>query len=294
MQLDRAVSRLRPASSLRPASARLALLPVPEFYTVEKSNRCVACGEEGHFLRYRVVPSCYRRAMPVRLKSHRSHDVVLLCVACHELAHKVGAAAASMAQNAMHAQPLWHPCRCHAAAHGRACRCSNPVAGRRQGQIPASAGAGRAPAAAPAAQDTPRRGRGQDRLQRSGCHRQRRGCGGAGLRAASYERAALGAGAAEVQPPDAGEEAQASGVGWGRGAGSSEEWAQQCISLWSRKLLNRRHVPPAMAAAGTSKTKCAATSVVSLPPLRQRQRQGSSPTRAARPLVQQHRRRAAS
>jgi hypothetical protein len=37
--------------------------------------------------RYRVVPACYRRAMPVRLKSHRSHDVVLLCVTCHEAAH---------------------------------------------------------------------------------------------------------------------------------------------------------------------------------------------------------------
>lgn len=29
---------------------------------------------------YRVVPACYRRAMPVSLKSHRSHDIVLLCV----------------------------------------------------------------------------------------------------------------------------------------------------------------------------------------------------------------------
>ncbi|PRW59440.1 DNA damage checkpoint isoform A [Chlorella sorokiniana] len=58
-----------------------------EFYSVKKSNQCVACGEQGHYLRYRVVPSCYRRAMPVRLKSHRSHDIVLLCVSCHELAH---------------------------------------------------------------------------------------------------------------------------------------------------------------------------------------------------------------
>ncbi len=106
---------------------------------VKKSNQCVACGELGHYLRYRVVPSCYRRAMPVRLKSHRrcagdeavrcamcciecctlscphswtclttalphdshlaspprapcSHDIVLLCVSCHELAHAVRAA----------------------------------------------------------------------------------------------------------------------------------------------------------------------------------------------------------
>lgn len=35
-----------------------------------------------------VVPACYRRAFPVHLKSHRSHDVVLLCFDCHEVASK--------------------------------------------------------------------------------------------------------------------------------------------------------------------------------------------------------------
>ena len=33
-----------------------------------------------------VVPACYRRYFPVHLKSHRSHDIVLLCVDCHERA----------------------------------------------------------------------------------------------------------------------------------------------------------------------------------------------------------------
>ena len=56
------------------------------FYTAAKSNACVACGAESNFLRYRVVPNCYRRALPVCMKSHRSHDVVLLCWACHETA----------------------------------------------------------------------------------------------------------------------------------------------------------------------------------------------------------------
>ncbi|KAK9816641.1 hypothetical protein WJX72_003201 [[Myrmecia] bisecta] len=56
------------------------------FYAQSKINRCVGCGEEGHYLRYRVVPSCYRRNFPVYLKSHRSHDIVLLCVDCHERA----------------------------------------------------------------------------------------------------------------------------------------------------------------------------------------------------------------
>lgn len=61
------------------------------FYTAAKHNRCVACGEGSHWLRYRIVPSCYRRALPVHMKSHRSHDIVLLCVTCHELAQVAAA-----------------------------------------------------------------------------------------------------------------------------------------------------------------------------------------------------------
>ena len=30
------------------------------FYALSRENHCVACGERGHFLRYRLVPSCYR------------------------------------------------------------------------------------------------------------------------------------------------------------------------------------------------------------------------------------------
>ncbi|KAL2634406.1 hypothetical protein R1flu_005885 [Riccia fluitans] len=59
-----------------------------EFYIQSKSNRCVGCGESSHYLRYRVIPSCYRQHFPEYLKSHRSHDIVLLCVDCHEAAHK--------------------------------------------------------------------------------------------------------------------------------------------------------------------------------------------------------------
>lgn len=54
--------------------------------------RCVACGDDSHYLRYKVVPACYRRHFPVHLKSHRSHDIVLLCVDCHEVAHQAAAA----------------------------------------------------------------------------------------------------------------------------------------------------------------------------------------------------------
>jgi cation-transporting P-type ATPase D len=30
------------------------------FYSTSRANRCVVCGQEQHYLRYRVVPACYR------------------------------------------------------------------------------------------------------------------------------------------------------------------------------------------------------------------------------------------
>ena len=58
-----------------------------DFYIQSKKNICVSCGEGNHYLRYRIIPSCYRIHFPEHLKSHRSHDIVLLCVDCHEVAH---------------------------------------------------------------------------------------------------------------------------------------------------------------------------------------------------------------
>ncbi|KAE9593071.1 putative ribonuclease D [Lupinus albus] len=58
-----------------------------DFYIQSKKNVCVGCGEGNHYLRYRIIPSCYRVHFPEHLKSHRSHDIVLLCVDCHEVAH---------------------------------------------------------------------------------------------------------------------------------------------------------------------------------------------------------------
>lgn len=58
-----------------------------EFYIQSKKNMCVGCGEKSHYIRYRIIPSCYRMHFPEHLKSHRSHDIVLLCVDCHEVAH---------------------------------------------------------------------------------------------------------------------------------------------------------------------------------------------------------------
>lgn len=58
-----------------------------DFYIQSKKNICVGCGERNHYLRYRIIPSCYRMHFPEHMKSHRSHDIVLVCVDCHEIAH---------------------------------------------------------------------------------------------------------------------------------------------------------------------------------------------------------------
>lgn len=58
-----------------------------DFYIQSKRNICVGCGNKKNYLRYRIIPSCYRMHFPEHLKSHRSHDIVLLCVDCHEVAH---------------------------------------------------------------------------------------------------------------------------------------------------------------------------------------------------------------
>ena len=52
------------------------------------SSHGARCYCSSPVLPVQVVPACYRRAFPVHLKSHRSHDVVLLCFDCHEVASK--------------------------------------------------------------------------------------------------------------------------------------------------------------------------------------------------------------
>lgn len=48
----------------------------------------MVCGHQEKYLKYHIVPSLYRQNFPNSFKSHRSHDVVLLCLECHELANK--------------------------------------------------------------------------------------------------------------------------------------------------------------------------------------------------------------
>jgi hypothetical protein len=53
-----------------------------DFYLSEKHNHCVVCGHEDKYIRFRVIPGSYRKFFPDGLKSHSSHDIVLLCPPC--------------------------------------------------------------------------------------------------------------------------------------------------------------------------------------------------------------------
>ncbi|KAF6017543.1 hypothetical protein EB796_024148 [Bugula neritina] len=65
-----------------------------DYYRSKKKNICVVCGADKSFIRKNIVPREYRkylllcmfsiRHFPEILKSHSSHDVVLLCASCHK------------------------------------------------------------------------------------------------------------------------------------------------------------------------------------------------------------------
>jgi len=55
-----------------------------EYYLSVKPNICVVCGMDESFLRKNVVPHEYRRYFPAVMKDHQSHDVLLMCVRCHQ------------------------------------------------------------------------------------------------------------------------------------------------------------------------------------------------------------------
>eukprot|EP01102_Stenamoeba_stenopodia_P013908 TRINITY_DN4563_c0_g1_i2.p1 TRINITY_DN4563_c0_g1~~TRINITY_DN4563_c0_g1_i2.p1 ORF type:complete len:265 (-),score=47.27 TRINITY_DN4563_c0_g1_i2:37-831(-) len=48
----------------------------------EKENRCVRCGRSDGYCRHSIVPHCFRAYLPIYVKSHNSHDIVLLCDGC--------------------------------------------------------------------------------------------------------------------------------------------------------------------------------------------------------------------
>jgi hypothetical protein len=53
-----------------------------------KSNICVVCGVSSSLLRHNIIPHMFRKHLPEYIKSHSSHDIVLLCVPCHKKAEK--------------------------------------------------------------------------------------------------------------------------------------------------------------------------------------------------------------
>ena len=59
-----------------------------KFYVVDRKNQCVVCGKDKDYSRFHVVPTLYRTHFPDELKSHRAHDIVLLCFFCHEQASR--------------------------------------------------------------------------------------------------------------------------------------------------------------------------------------------------------------
>ncbi|CAH9089271.1 unnamed protein product [Cuscuta europaea] len=61
-----------------------------DFCYENKQNVCVRCGEGDRYLRYRIIPLCYIKHFPEHFNSYRYHNLVLLCVDCHEIARVAG------------------------------------------------------------------------------------------------------------------------------------------------------------------------------------------------------------
>lgn len=59
-----------------------------QYYTTHRENKCVVCGAKEDFVKYHIVPPLYRSHFPNKFKSHRSHDILLLCFKCHQVASK--------------------------------------------------------------------------------------------------------------------------------------------------------------------------------------------------------------
>jgi len=58
-----------------------------EYYLTVKPNICVVCGVGEAYLRKNVVPHEYRKYFPAVMKDHQSHDVLLMCVRCHQVSN---------------------------------------------------------------------------------------------------------------------------------------------------------------------------------------------------------------
>ncbi len=46
-------------------------------------NKCVSCADNDLLTRHHIIPFCYRRFFPDNYKNHNHHDVLPLCIKCH-------------------------------------------------------------------------------------------------------------------------------------------------------------------------------------------------------------------
>ncbi|KAJ1103498.1 hypothetical protein NDU88_000921 [Pleurodeles waltl] len=58
-----------------------------DYYLTVKENLCVVCGKRESYIRKNIVPHEYRKHFPIQMKDHNSHDVLLLCTACHAVSN---------------------------------------------------------------------------------------------------------------------------------------------------------------------------------------------------------------
>ena len=55
-----------------------------DYYLTPKNNFCVVCGGDSSCLRKYIVPHEYRKLFPEVMRDHQSHDVLLMCITCHQ------------------------------------------------------------------------------------------------------------------------------------------------------------------------------------------------------------------
>lgn len=53
------------------------------YYKLELANKCVVCGNEDELTKHHVVPTRYRKYLPMNYKSKSSFDVLVICSDCH-------------------------------------------------------------------------------------------------------------------------------------------------------------------------------------------------------------------
>ena len=54
-----------------------------QYYMLELENKCVVCGIEEKLTKHHVVPTQFRKYLPLKYKSKSSFDVLALCEGCH-------------------------------------------------------------------------------------------------------------------------------------------------------------------------------------------------------------------